>query len=198
MSRWDSASQIHSRVSNFKFDIGVGFINISCEIHNYKVLDKLWFRSKVFPGSLAHLSVWMGFCTSNLERGVKFQLRYWRVGTINISRKCSDGKVLANLGLKPKVLSELLTHLSAWAGFCDSSQQQGGKCKLQYWGMGCIHISCKIHNNVLDQLGIDSNVLPGHFSHLSAWVGFYTSRPQQGSKCKLFGSWFHKYSLYNL
>jgi hypothetical protein len=39
---------------------------------------------------------------------------------------------------------------------------------------------------VLDHLGFKSKVLPGHLTGLSAWVGFYTSSPQQGVKCQLW------------
>ena len=35
-----------------------------------------------------------------------------------------DGKVLAPLGLKSKVLPGILTHLCAWVGFCTSRPQQ--------------------------------------------------------------------------
>jgi hypothetical protein len=35
---------------------------------------------------------------------------------------------------------------------------------------------------VLSPLGFRSKVLPGPLTDLSAWVGFYTSSPQQGVK----------------
>jgi hypothetical protein len=41
-----------------------------------------------------------------------------------------DGKVLAQLVLKPKVLPKSLTNLSACVGFCTSSPQQGVKYQL--------------------------------------------------------------------
>jgi hypothetical protein len=41
---------------------------------NGKVLDHLRFKSKVFPGSLTDLSAWVGFCTSNPQEGVKYEL----------------------------------------------------------------------------------------------------------------------------
>jgi hypothetical protein len=31
-------------------------------------------KSKVFPGPLADLSAWVGFCTSSPQQGVKYQL----------------------------------------------------------------------------------------------------------------------------
>ena len=43
-----------------------------------------------------------------------------------------DGKVLAHLEIKSKVLPGPLTDLSAWVGFCTSSPQQGVKYQLCY------------------------------------------------------------------
>ena len=43
-----------------------------------------------------------------------------------------DGKVLAHLEFKSKVLPGPLNDLSAWVGFCTSSPQQGVKCQLRY------------------------------------------------------------------
>ena len=39
----------------------------------------------------------------------------------------NDGKVLAHLGFKSKVLPGPFIDLSAWMGFCTSSPQQGVK-----------------------------------------------------------------------
>jgi len=41
-----------------------------------------------------------------------------------------DGKVLAHLVFKSKVLHGPLTDLSGWVGFCTRSPQQGVKCQL--------------------------------------------------------------------
>jgi len=38
---------------------------------------------------------------------------------------------------------------------------------------------------VLAHLGFNSKVLPKSLTDISAWVGFYTSSPQQGVKCQL-------------
>ena len=43
-------------------------------IKDGKVLDHLGFKSKVFPGPLADLSAWVGFCISSPQQGVKYQL----------------------------------------------------------------------------------------------------------------------------
>jgi hypothetical protein len=43
-------------------------------IKDGKVLDHLGINSKVLPGPLTDLSVWVGFCTSSPQLGVKYQL----------------------------------------------------------------------------------------------------------------------------
>ena len=49
------------------FFYGGGALLISHEkyIKDGKVLDQLWFMSKVLPGPLTDLSAWVGFCTSS-------------------------------------------------------------------------------------------------------------------------------------
>ena len=49
----------------------------------------------------------------------------------SISQLPTDGKVIAPLGFKSKVLRGSLTDLSAWVGFCTSSSQQ--VVKYQLW-----------------------------------------------------------------
>jgi hypothetical protein len=46
-------------------------------------------------------------------------------GTLRITNEkyIKDGKVLADLGLKSKILPRSLTDLSAWVDFCTSSPQ---------------------------------------------------------------------------
>jgi hypothetical protein len=39
-----------------------------------KFLAHLGFQSKVFPGPLTDLSVWVGFCASGPQQGGKYQL----------------------------------------------------------------------------------------------------------------------------
>ena len=79
MPGWVSASQALSRVSNINFDIWFFFwregvpINIPWKIPNSKVLAHLGFKSKVLPGPLTDLGVWVGFCTSSPQQGVKYQ-----------------------------------------------------------------------------------------------------------------------------
>jgi hypothetical protein len=55
-----------------------GSLKISHEIYikDGKVLAHLGFKSKVFARSLTDLSVWVGFCTSSPQQGVKYQLWY--------------------------------------------------------------------------------------------------------------------------
>ena len=120
-----TGSQMHLSTSN----LGVGSSNISSKITNSKVLAHLRFKSKVLPGPLTDLSAWVGFYTSFPEMGVIFQLRYWRMGYINISCKIPNGKVLAHYGP--------LTDLTASVGFSTLSQHVCFKFQLRYW-MGAL------------------------------------------------------------
>jgi hypothetical protein len=43
-------------------------------IKDGKVLNHLWFMSKVLLGPLTDLSAWVGFCTSIPQQGVKYPL----------------------------------------------------------------------------------------------------------------------------
>ena len=56
--------------------------------------DMSW---KLFPGTSR-----MTTCT--ISMGVRCELRYWGGGSMNVPCKIPNGKVLAHLGLKPKVL----------------------------------------------------------------------------------------------
>jgi hypothetical protein len=51
----------------------------------------------------------------------------FNIPTITHEKYIKDGKVLAQLGFKSKVLLGSLTDLNAWVGFCTSSPQQGVK-----------------------------------------------------------------------
>ena len=149
----------------------------------------------------------MGFCTSSPQQGAKYQLWYLKNkivkgGSLWLSHEkyIKDGKVLAHLGLKSKVLSGPLTDLSAWVGFCTSSPQQGVKYQLWYLicfcGGGSLWISHEKYikyGKVLAHLGFKSKVLPGPLTDLSAWVGFCTSSPQQGVKYQL---WYLKKQMW--
>ena len=63
-----------------------------------------------------------------------FEKTLWRGGLYKhpIKKYIKDGKVLAHLGFKSKVLPGSLTDLSACVGFCTSSPQQGVKYQLWY------------------------------------------------------------------
>jgi hypothetical protein len=54
-----------------------------------------------------------------------FEKKNYGGGSLLISHEkyFKDGKVLDHLEFQSKVLPELLTHLSAWVGFCTSSPQ---------------------------------------------------------------------------
>jgi hypothetical protein len=134
-------------------------INIPCKIPDCKVLTHLGFKSNVLPIPLTDLSAWVGFCTSSPQQGLKCQLRSNKIGGgggfINIPCTISDGKVLAHLRFKSKVLPRHLTDLSAWVGLYTASPQQGVKFQL-------INISCKTPNGkVLVHFGFRTKVLPG-------------------------------------
>jgi hypothetical protein len=79
----------------------------------------LELKSKVLHGPLTDLNAWVGFCTSSLQQGVKYQLRYlifalWRGVSIKSHEKyIKDSKVLDLLGFKSKVMPGSLTDLSA-------------------------------------------------------------------------------------
>ena len=75
---------------------GGGLYNISYQIPIGKVLAHLEFKWKVLPGSWKYISAWVGFCTSNPHQGVKFQLRFCGVGSMNISCKIPNGKILSS------------------------------------------------------------------------------------------------------
>jgi hypothetical protein len=57
-----------------------------------------------------------------MSTSIKIQLEG---GSINIPYKISNGKVLAHLVFRSKVLLRPLTDISAWVGFCISNPQQG-------------------------------------------------------------------------
>ena len=58
--------------------------------------------------------------------------------SINIPQKyIKNGKVLAQFGLRLKVLAGSLTELSAEVGKCTSSPQQGVKYQLRYLKTNC-------------------------------------------------------------
>jgi hypothetical protein len=105
-----------------------------------KVLSHLGFISKVFPGSLAALSSWVGFCTSSPQQGVQYQLWYLDLGggTLYIShaKLPMDSKVLSHLGFRSKVLPGSLIDLRTWLRFCTSGPQQGVKYQLWYLDLG--------------------------------------------------------------
>jgi len=87
-------------------------LNIPWKIPDSKVLAHMGFNSKVFSMPLTDLSFWEDFCTSSPQQGVKCQLRLknkLRGVSLNISWNIQDGKVLAHLGFKTKVLPRPLT-----------------------------------------------------------------------------------------
>ena len=197
----DSADQTHSRVSNinllFFFGWG-GVIYIPWKIPNGKVLAHLGFKSKIFPGSLTDLGTCVRFCTSSPQQGVKYQLRYldsfffgWGE-CMYIPWRISNGKVLAHLGFKSKVLHWTFNWLKCLVGILHLKPTAGCYISTLIFrfvfvlGGYSIYIPWKIPNGkVLAHLGFKSKVLLGPLTDLSACVGFCTWSPQQTVKYQL-------------
>jgi hypothetical protein len=57
--------------------LGLGSVNISCNIPNSKVIVHEGLKSKVLHGSLNDLCALVGFCTGKPQQGIKFQLDIW-------------------------------------------------------------------------------------------------------------------------
>ena len=108
--------------------------------------------------------------------------------------KIPNGKVLAHLRFKWKILPEPLTDLRARMVFCTSSPQQGFKYH-DIWKIICgkgvcvcsMHIPWQILSSKdLAHLGFKSKGLRGSLTNLNAWFGFCTSSTQQGVKYQLW------------
>jgi hypothetical protein len=127
---WNSAPQVHSRVSNINFDI------LIFKGHPMHIPWKLPKDGKVLSHlGLTNLSVWVGFCPSSPQQGIKYQLCYFDfVGGLCIPHEQlpKDGKVFSHLGFRSNVLYGPLTDLSVLVGFCTSRPQQGVKYQLWY------------------------------------------------------------------
>ena len=132
----------------------------------------LVLKSKVVPGPLADLSACVELSTSSPKQSVKCQLWYRGWGSINISCKIPNGKVLAHLDFKWKVLPGPLKYISAWVVSCTSSPHQGVKFQLRYCGVGSMNISCKIPNGTV--LFLAAKHILYHattFTHMT-WLSF--------------------------
>ena len=160
-----------------------------------KVLSHLGLRSKVLPGPITDLSIWVDICTSNPHQGVKYQLWYLEFfwgDPINIPWKlATDGKVLSQLGLRSNILSRPLTDSSGFWGYCTSSLQQGVKYQLDIWIVigGTVYISHEklaTDGKVLSHFEIRWKVLPGPLTDLCACVGICTSSPPPGVKYQVW------------
>jgi hypothetical protein len=60
------------QISTLIFDFHLWRGGLYKYLKDGKVLDHLECQLKVFPGPLADLSAWMGFCTSSPQQGVKY------------------------------------------------------------------------------------------------------------------------------
>ena len=76
-----------------------GSINISCRIPNSKIIDHLWFKSKVLPRPLAILSVWCDSAPYSHSRVSNSNLNIGERGFIYIPCKVPNGAILAPGGL---------------------------------------------------------------------------------------------------
>ena len=137
-----SAPQAHSIVSNINFDIWIFFLGTRWISHeklatDSKVLSQLGLSSNILFGPLTDISGFVGYYTTSLQQGVKYQLDIWIVfgGTVYISHEklTTDGKVLSHLGNRSKIFSGPFNEISAWLGFCTSSPHQGVKYQLWYF-----------------------------------------------------------------
>ena len=120
---------------------------------------------------------------SNINFDIWIFLFLWKGGSINIQWKIPNGKVLAHLGIKSKVLSRPLTDLSAWVGFWISSPEQGFKYQLWYLNIflwrGVYKYPMKISERQSSKF-LPTWVFPRPLTDLRACVRFCISSPQQG------------------
>ena len=143
---WVSAPHTHSRVSNINFDI---WKNKLRSVISMNIPWKIYYRRQsscplgAYVKSIVRLFNWLKCLGEFLQlkptAGCEiwtliFELFFVERGSLLIfhEKYIKDGKVLANLGLKSKVLPGPLTDLSAWVGFCPSSPHQGVKYQLWY------------------------------------------------------------------
>jgi hypothetical protein len=107
-------------------------------------------------------------------------------GTLLITHEkyIKDGKVLAHLGFKSKILPERLTDLGAWVGFCTSSPKQGVKYQLWYLDLGGdpMNIPWKITETRQSSLllGIQVNGITQAFNWRKCLGGIMHLKPTAG------------------
>ena len=94
-----------------------------------------FLNSKVLHWSSTDLSAWVWFCTSNLTAGCQISTSILGLGSINISCKTLNGKVLAHLVIKSKVIPGTLNDLSACVGSCTSSPKANFNFDIGGWAL---------------------------------------------------------------
>jgi hypothetical protein len=115
---------------------------------------------------------------------------FWETLWISHDKFPKDGKVLFHFGFESKILLVPLTDLSVIGGILYLKPTAVCQISTLIFGFlgGTLWISLeKLPKNgtVLSHLGFKCKVLPGPWTDLSAWVGLYTSNPQQGVKYQL-------------
>ena len=129
--------QISTLVFGFFFFWWGECMYIPWRISNGKVLAHLGFKSKVLHWTFNWLKCLVGILHLKPTAGCYISTLIFRfvfvLGgySIYIPWKIPNGKVLAHLGFKSKVLFGPLTDLSACVGFCTWSPQQTVKYQLQ-------------------------------------------------------------------
>jgi hypothetical protein len=99
-------------------------MNTSCKNPNCKVLAHLGLRSNVLPGLLTDVSVWVEFCKEMPQQSVKMQIRYLRLGSINIPCKFLTAKFLPTWRLCQSISQAFNWH-KCFDGICISHPEQG-------------------------------------------------------------------------
>ena len=115
--------------------MGGGSTNTPYKMSDGKPLAHLVLKSNIVSRPLTDLSAMGRFLhikpTTGCQMSTSIKQIWVRGGSLNIPCKISDGKFLAHLGSKSKLVPSPLTDLSVWVGFCISSPQQGVKSQLR-------------------------------------------------------------------
>jgi hypothetical protein len=156
---------------------GMGSVNISCKIPTQSSCLPVLKWKVCFPGLLMTQVPGWNFPPQ----------AYWKVsninydiglGSINISCKITNVKVLAHLRFKWYVLHGSLTN---WIGFCASSPQQRLKCQLQYYGWATLIYPVKFLTAKFLSTGfISINLFSVQGNRSGTWREFRYSRAYNG------------------
>ena len=124
-------TSISQQVVNFQLRYWGGCsMNTSCKNPNCKVLSHLGLKSNVLAGLLTDLSVLVEFCKESPQQSVKIEIRYLRVGSINIPCKFPTVKLLPTWRLCQGI-SLVFNWQKCFGGICTSRPEQGVKWNIQ-------------------------------------------------------------------